>query len=152
MRKLVAVAVLLAATLLSATPAEAFWRHHCGWGGGYRAWGGYRGYGYGGYGGWGYRNIGWGGYYRPYNRGWGYGYPGGYGGFGYSGYGYPYYSMGSYPTYNSYAMYSPYYLGTTNVGTYALPLAASVNNPLYATRSVGATTMVSSIFHSRQKK
>jgi hypothetical protein len=123
MRKLVAVVVLLAATFLSATPAEAFWHHrHCwGWGG---VWG-YRGWGWGG----GYLRYGWGGYYRPYYRRWGYGYPSwGYGGWGYTGYGNSYYA-GNYPgTYNTYAMYSPYYNGAANVG-----IPASVNNPLYGT-------------------
>jgi len=67
-----------------------------GWGGGYRGWGGYRGYGWGG----GYR--GWGGYgyrplYRPYYGGFGVGY--GYPAYGY-GYGYPAYGYGyGYPGY-----------------------------------------------------
>ncbi|HEY2410591.1 MAG TPA: tetratricopeptide repeat protein [Pirellulaceae bacterium] len=127
MRKFVAVLVLLAATLLSVTPAEAFWRHHCG-----RGWGGY---GYrGGYGG-----------YRGYYRGWGYGSPGwGYGGWGYSGYGNPYYAS-SYPSYNSYSMYSPYYLGASNVGTYNAGIVGSANNPLYGTANrAPAMTYVSS--------
>jgi tetratricopeptide (TPR) repeat protein len=126
MRNFVAILVLLAATLLSATPAKACWRHRCGCGGGY----GYRG--------------GWGGYYggyRSYYRGWGYGSPGwGYGGWGYSGYGNPYYAS-SYPTYNSYSMYSPYYSG----GNYDVGTRVSLNNPLYGTTNLApAMTYVSS--------
>jgi hypothetical protein len=111
MRRMIAAAILVTATLLAATPADAFWHHHwgrCGWGG-YRGygWGGYGWGGYGGYGGFGY-------------RGYGLGYPGyGYGGFGYSGYGYPGYSVGYYPSY--YSSYSPGYVcsnyGGTGIGT-----------------------------------
>ena len=106
MRRLVAILVLVTMSLLSATPAEAWWRHHCGWGGGWRhhgwrhcGWGGYSCYpaytynycGYGGYGGYGYGGYGgWGGY-------------GGYG--GYSGVYFPhrYRSMWGYGGYYGYA-------------------------------------------------
>jgi tetratricopeptide (TPR) repeat protein len=132
MRRLIAVLILLASTFMSATPAEAFWGRHCGWG--RCGWGGC---------GYGYRGYGWGGYYggyRSYYRGWGYGYPGwGYGGWGYSGYGNPYYAMGSYPTYNTYSMYSPYYAGA-NYGTSNVGVPASVNNPLYGTVNRAPTT------------
>ena len=97
MRRLLAVLVLVLATLVFATPAEAGWRH---WGGGWRGcgvgWGGgWRGCGWGGgWGGW--RGCGWGGWgcgipVRSFNwcapcgwdNGCGYGYSVGYPNIGY---------------------------------------------------------------------
>jgi hypothetical protein len=107
MRRLIVILVLLIATLFTATPANAWWRHGWGWGGGFRplwrathpfAWHrgwGWRGYGYGGYGGGypyvAYRRWGYPYYYRGY---------GGYGGY----YSYPSYY---YPSY--YPVYSPWF-------------------------------------------
>jgi hypothetical protein len=112
MQRMIAVLVLVGATLFAAQPADAFWHHwgRCGWGG-YRGWGGY-----------GYRGIGWGGYgYRGYGWGYpGYGYGGGYGGFGYGGYGYPYYSVG----------YSPWY-GCANCGGYGYGTTVGLGYPAY---------------------
>jgi tetratricopeptide (TPR) repeat protein len=96
MRRLMLVVVFFAAFLCTASPTDAFWRHHChrgwGWGGG---WCGGYGYGYGG--------CGWGGY------GWGGYYPGfAYRGIGYRGF-YGGYFPGYYAPYRAYNLGYPYY-------------------------------------------
>jgi tetratricopeptide (TPR) repeat protein len=92
-------------SLLSTTPAHAWWHHHCGW----------RGCGYG-YGGYGWRGCGYGG-------GWcGYG--------GYGGYGYPGYSVGYFPRYyGSFGYGYPYYgySAPIGIGIGYRPLASTYN-------------------------
>lgn len=155
MRRLIAALVLVAATLLTATPADAFWRHH-GWGGwGHRGWGGYYG-GYRGYGWGGYRGYGWGGY-----RGYGWGYPGyggygvGYRGYGYGGYGlgYPGYGYGGYGGgYYPGNYYSPWYGCYNGVG-YGAGTTVSVGYPGYglygATYAPSTNLIVSSAAPAR---
>ena len=155
MQRWIAVVTLLVASLLSATPAEAFHHRHFGWGGGWGGGWGHRGWGYGGYG---YRGWG-GGYYGGYRSfyrgyggygGYGWGYPGyGYGGIGYGGlgyrgfgYGYPYYGVGYSPSYYSYPSYyptcSPWY-GAANYGGVNVGVPVSTGYPVYASATRGPT-------------
>jgi hypothetical protein len=101
MRRLIAILVLLFATLVMATPAEAGWRCWGGWRGGW----GWRGCGWGG---WGWRGCGWRGGWRGgwCNPCYSVGYYPAYGGcydYGYGGYGY---SVGL-PAIGYYAAYQP---------------------------------------------
>jgi hypothetical protein len=152
MRRLIAILVLLVATLVSATPAEAFHRHW-GWRGG---WGhpgwGHRGWGWGGVG-WGHRGWGWGHHgwgYRGY--GWNVGFRGGpawgWGNAGWVnpgwGWGNQCFGMGQPVIYSPgfYTVNSPWFFAANQGGmNFNVPadinLPASVNNPMYASSTRG---------------
>lgn len=142
MQRLIAVVVLLVATLVSATPAEAFHRHwgwrggwgHAGWG--HRGWGGY---------GWGHRGYAWGGGFRG-GPAWGWGNPGwGNSGWGNPGWGNQCFGMGFQPVYYSpgfYPVNSPWFFAANEGGlNFNVPaginLPASINNPMYASSTRG---------------